>query len=288
MKALKSLVSFKLLLVLGLTSLMTTGAWASGQSAPSVAATTVNINLINKELANLLQKYNNKTTKMSATLDGATVDANRATGLAVTVKVQKNGAIPAALTANINYSYPESKLNPLLGFGANLATPNGGLRKILVNLGMQPQKIDAFMKQLPAILQQQILYMLSHQYGDAVAVSAHAEGVQKDKANHYVAENIVMRVTTNPAQLPPELGADQLALTSANLNLYVNLKNGAKVSGVVVLNPKFIDFQPNRLGLKQYIEELEKNDPQALDTIKTYVQEADDFLDAALHPNNGY
>ena len=277
--------SVKFLLVFGLTIFVAMSAWGMGQNAPSLAATSVNITVINKELAGILQKYNNNKTKMSAMLNQATVDARRATELSATATVQKNGAIPAVLTAAFNYSYLESQTKPLLDFNAKLDAPNSGVRKILVNLGLQPQKFDMFMAEAPQIVRQEALNLLQHQYGNAVAVTAKAVGIQKDKANHYVAETIDLNVTTNPAQLPPYVAPNKLMLTSAKIMLSINLNNGAALSGSVVLNPHYIGFQQNELGLKEYVEELEKNNPDALKAIASYAQYANYFLDAALHSN---
>lgn len=267
--------SFRLFSIALTGTLLAMSAWAAPAPSPSI-----NVKVINQELAQVLQQYNNKKSTLKGVLTAASVDATRATSLGGYAVAIKDGQVKAKLIASFDYSYLEGATQPVLGFSANLAAPNGGMRQILVNFGVQQAKINQFFSDSQKQLQQ-LTQNLLHQYGNAVTVKALVDGVQKDKSNNYVAENLSIQASIDLTKLPANIKPDQVILTDVQAHFSINLTNGAQLSAKAALNPGYSDFKENQTGLKEYLEELQKNNSDAITALSNYAQMANDFMNAA-------
>ncbi len=269
--------SFQLFSIALTGTLLSLNAWAAPRTTSSPA---INVKVINQELTQVLQQYNNKKSILKGVLTAASVDTTRATSLGGYAVAVKDGQVKAKLIASFDYSYLEGATQPVLGFDANLAAPNGGMKQILVNFGIQQSKINRFFTDSQTQLQQ-ITQSLLHQYGNAVTVKALVDSVRKDKLNNYIAENLSIRASVDLTKLPANIKPDQVILTDVQAHFSINLTNGAQLSAKVALNPGYSDFKENQNGLKEYLEELQKNNPDAINALSNYAQMANDFMNAA-------
>ena len=273
-------------------ALLVPAAWASAAPAP---AHSINVTVINQELANILKASSDPSTKLSAGLYGAAVDAQRATYLKGYLSAERtntpatqNSVIPAALDVNYQYLYAEGQAKPEFDVDASLIAKNGSMSKILLNtLNIQPNQMDSFFLKLQKVVLQSAQGFLK-KYGTAATVTTSVSGVEKNKANHYVAENLALSLTIDTAHLPALVSRDEVRFSTVNLQASLNLNTGVEIKASVLMNPDYIEFQHNQAGLKQYLESLEKNDSPAVKALSSYVLEAKEFITAATtnQPSN--
>ncbi len=257
-------------------------------SATPTPDQSINVTVINQELANMLKSCNDSTTKLGAGLYGAAVDSQHATYLKgylsavrLSTPTMQNKIVPAALGVTYQYQYAEGQTKPEFDIRASLVAKNGSMNKILLNtLSVQPNQMDSFFLELQKEIRNAAQDLLRN-YGSAAKVTTRVSGIQKDKANHYVAESLALNLTIDTSRLPAHMSRDEIMFSSVNIWASLNLNSGVNVKASVLMNPDYTGFHSNQTGLKQYIEGLENSNPSEMRLLLSYAHEAKEFVDAA-------
>ncbi|MGE0762950.1 MAG: hypothetical protein AB7N80_06705 [Bdellovibrionales bacterium] len=236
----------------------------------SAAVSKFSLEDVNAQVAELLVPLNNDKTTVRITFTDLLVDE---------VKAQKFG-----LNALLSKVGEQNKLEFLLD------------KVEYVNDGQNPPQVDAAVRMkldlVKAFSQKwidetapeaaELLADISksyiEQYGEAVTIDAKIDELLKDEQEHVTSLRLHFDVSVDMSKLPTEVKPEDVYFSRLRVNANVSrVDMGASVT--VQMNPEYMGFKENQLGLKELIEALLNKDQETYEGFMSIAKSIDQMAD---------
>jgi hypothetical protein len=225
---------------------------------------------LNNELVGVLNQYQDQNTQVSLTFKKIKTDETRALDVQLAMDFKKSG-VGNTVDLNLNnveYKYgdgsaPTTLFDTAIGLNLTKIFPQADLN------GMIPQFAD---------LLKQEASQLGALYGTAIQIDVNVTDATPDAQGNYKTLKAEISAKIDMDKLPQSIEANTVMFTSAHVNLDLDVATGVKLSGNLVSNPKYVDFQTDQLGLKGLLDKLVACDSKTLQQVSHEVSELNDLI----------
>jgi hypothetical protein len=243
------------------TGMLMAGVALAGTLSPLVQ--------LNQRIEMVLAPFNNANTQAQLVFRALSTDAERAIALDVNGQYRKIGS--------------ENHLNLIIN-RITYQYGDGSAPKTVVDLAVETdftkildqRTLNQVIPQLDSYLKE-ITDNTFRGLREAMTVKLDVREKKQDSKGNYTTLQAKLQVDIDLGKLPSGKSSDEIFFTNAELDISVDLKDGARLVLSVVSNPSYRQFRRDQVGLKETIEEILKEDSSFIRGIKPTLQSLDEF-----------
>lgn len=232
----------------------------------NVGTQAISVADVNAKVAAITAPFNTPESKMHIAFTDLKTDAVRTLDFGMIFSLWRKGT-------NNELSFDVSKLNYSYGNGTRPTLDIQAAMRLDMVKALGQTAINDMAKDLDQALIE-MAQEYTQKYGAAIHIDSKMDEIIRDSNGDVV--QVSMHFTTNldMTLLPVDLPADQVEFTQFDLRLSFS-QTGANVMAQVVMNPQYYAFSPDQVGLKELVDALLNDDPDAFENLKGLAQ----FLD---------
>ncbi len=232
---------------------------AAGTATASVL--TGGLSELNQEIQKILQPFQNEKTAAQLAFQVIETNSERALSAALTASYSKTGSMNTVEIhlPHLSYSY---------GDGSSPATNVQGSLKVDLTKILPQEQINEMIPTIDTVLLD-MAKGFTEKYGEAVTVTVTVLERRQDTSGNYTGFKALIDFVFDFSKLPETLPPSEIIVHRGSLSLDMDVIQGAQITATTYSNTLYKGFQPDQPGLKETLEDLLAQKPEALEKFKT-------------------
>ena len=249
----------KILFAFGLGITLVASAFAGDENS---------LSLLNSEIVNILAPWQNSATQAALRFKEIEMNSEHVLKVGLNGLYSKKGLKNnlEVRVDNLSYDYKDGK-SPTTFFKGALGTD--------ITKFCTPQECNDLIPQVISLLEDATQYYVG--YGDAAVVNGTITSTAKDSDGNYTGFSALLAIKVDLNQLPADMPRNEVFITDAVFSLALNFKTGITLDAFVTMNPSYLGFEADQLGLKEALEHLLSRDDDVKEMIEDFFTGLDDL-----------